>query len=106
MITQITKKEKLLSVRNEWTAADYLLIHGRLYDNEKKYFYRFKFVLTIDLCCDLWDGENDIPYTEAVNDMIFSFVDCAGDDINDKNKLKMFYNMCNETIDKWNGKKG
>ena len=102
MEIKVTKKERLLSVRNEWAAGDYYLIHGRFYDDSKTYFYRFKFVLHIDLACDLWDGENDIPYDEALNDMIWAFLYSAGDDIENKTRLQMFFDDCNATIEKWN----
>ena len=101
MEIKITKKQKLLSVRNEWVAGDYYLIHGRIINEDKTSFYRFKFVLHIDLACDLWDGENDIPYDEALNDIIWSFCDQAGNDYDFVN-IARFYRLCNKTIENWN----
>ena len=101
MEIKITKKQRLLSVRNEWVVGDYYLIHGRIINDDKTAFYRFKFVLHIDLACDLWDVENNIPYDEALIDMIWSFCDSIGSEYNIVN-ISRFYRLCNETIEKWN----
>ena len=103
MEIKITKKSKLLSVRNEWTAGDYWLVYGRAYNDEKTRYYPFKFVLHIDLACDLWDGEKDIPYNDALDDMIFSFCDqLSGVSFCDQKRISAFYDECNETIKRWN----
>lgn len=104
MEIKITKRQKLLSVRNEWVAGDWYLVHGRVISDDRKYFYRFKFVLHIDLACDLWDGENDIPYDEALNDMIWSFCDMAGDDFSNGKRIREFIRVCNDTIIRWNNR--
>lgn len=105
MEIKITKREKLLSVRNEWVSNDYWLIHGRIYNDEKNAFYRFKFVLHIDPSFDLWDieTETDRDYKEAMEEMIFSFCDfIAADFFSNELARRRFVNMCNDTIMGWN----
>lgn len=105
MDTVITKRQKLLSVRNEWVCGDYWLVHGRMYNEDRTYFRRFKFVLHIDLACDLWDAEleEDRNYDDVLEEMIWCFVEMAGDDYHDDSRLNEFYDRCNETILQWNG---
>lgn len=103
MLIKITRRAKLLSIRNEWIAGDYYLINGRAYNPGKTRFYPFKFVLHIDLSCDLWDGERDIPYDEALRDMIFAFCDTlSAASFDDEKAIRAFYDDCNATIEKWN----
>lgn len=103
MEIKITRKTKLLSIRNEWIASDYYLINGRAYNPEKTRYYPFKFVLYIDLACDLWDGENDVPYNVALDDMIFAFCDVlSGVSFDDEKAIRAFYDDCNATIENWN----
>ena len=105
MTTEITRKEKLLSVRNSWQAADWWLVHGRLYNAERTAFYRFKFVLQVDLSVDLWDeeAEEEIPYKKALEEMAWAFCDYMWNvSYDDKRKIKAFIDECNSTIERWN----
>jgi hypothetical protein len=99
MNIKITKKEKLLSVSNSWIAADYWLIHGRIYNTDNTAFYRFKFVLTIDRACDLWDEETETErdYMETLQEMAWCFLDCLSGEFNE-NIIHGFIDECNETI--------
>ena len=105
MAIRITKKEKLLSVSNEWCANDYYLIHGRIEsDKPEDGFYRFKFVMHIDLACDLWNEETgeDIPYKEALDELIWACIP-EYDLFNNEKQRSAFYRFCNDTIETWNG---
>lgn len=103
-MVKITKKQRLLSVRNSWNCADYWLVHGRIYNDAGTAYYRFKFVLSVDLELDLWDceTETEIPYNTALEEMIFSFTDrAAGAFDNDAARVE-FFQECNDSIRFWN----
>ena len=95
---QITKRKTLAKPRNEWVAQDWFLYYGRIYDKTHTYYRPFKFVVCIDLACDLWDGENDIPYDEALESIVFSFTDL----IRGFEQTGAFYAACNDSIERWN----
>ena len=102
---KITKRSKLLSVRNDWAAIDYWLINGRIYTDDGTRYQPFKFVLVLDLSSDLWDADGDeIDYRAALDDMIFSFTDCLyGGQFSEK-RIARFIDLCNDTINRYNRK--
>lgn len=104
MEVKITKKVLLDSVRGSVVNMDTYLIHGRIINDEKTAFYRFKFVLPIDLCDDLWDEEfeEEIPYNTALSGMIDAFCNLIPSDFNDRRNLKLFIDDCNATIERYN----
>ena len=104
MEIKITKKSLLFSVSNSMYSADYWLINGRIYNDEKTRYYKFKFILFIDPVNDLYDTETEtfLDYNEFLNDLIFSFCDEMGNDYNNINKINSFIDKCNETLEKWN----
>lgn len=96
---KITKKINLLSVHNEWVSNEYFLVHGKIYNADKTYYKRFKFVVWID-CADLWDCENDmpIPLKDGLENSIF----CMVDRIHSFEDADDFFEACNATIEWWN----
>ena len=97
---KITKKIVLDKIRGSVVNQDWYLVHGRIYNKANTRYRRFKFVLCIDLCDDLWDSELDmeIPYNTALEDAIFSFTDC----IRSYDDVDGFYSVCNDSIHHWN----
>lgn len=100
----ITKKECLNSWANTTCSGAYYLIHGRIYNDSRTAFYRFKFVLLLDYGMDLWDAETetDIPEKEALNEMAWAFIPDTGDLFENEKYREAFFRECNETIDKYN----
>lgn len=100
---KITKKEKLLSA-SQPVYVDYYLIHGRIYNDDGTRYYKFKFVLAMDLELDLWDPEteSEIPYSDGLNALIDGFCCDAGDAFNNDAIRARFFGDCNETIRGWN----
>jgi len=100
---KITKKEKLLEARRP-VAVDYWLIHGRIYNDDGSAYYRFKFVIDMDLELDTYDAETGeiIPYNDALEMLIDSFCDYAGDAFNNDAARADFFDNCNNTIACWN----
>ena len=103
METKITKKQKLLSVNNSWSACDYWLINARVFSDDGAAFWRVKFILCIDRACDLWDPETgeDLDYKEVLENMAWSFLDIVSGPETPE-KIAELINACNETIERWN----
>ena len=101
---EITKKVCLNSWANSTCSGAYYLIHGRIYNEQKTAFYRFKFVLLLDFALDTWDAENerDIPVKDALDDMAWAFIPDAVDLFEDDARRIAFIRECNVTIDKYN----
>lgn len=102
---EITKKQKLLEVNNDMCHNYYYLIYGRIYNENKTRYRKFKFVEWFDIF-DLQEYfEKDIIYKEDiknyVDDLSFSYLDSIKS-YNDEKNLKEFYNYCNETIKDYN----
>lgn len=106
---EITKKQKLYEVNNDKCHNYYYLIYGRIYNENKTKYRRFKFVEWFDIF-DLQEYyEKDfITNTEIktyidnlTNSISCSYVDDIKD-YDDEKGLKEFYNYCNETIGNYN----
>ena len=106
---KITKKQKILEINNSACHNYYFLIYGKIYNENKTKFKRFKYIEWFDIF-DLQEyfekdfiTENDIK--QYVNDLIDN-MGCSyiGDikDYADTKGLNEFYNYCNETIEKFN----
>lgn len=104
---ELTKLEKLLEVNNSMCHNYYYLQHGRIYNEDKTKFRRFKFVFwtDIDSICEYY--EKDF----VTNDEIKRYIDeCSwltGEDaachlIKSFDDCQMFYDWCNDTIKKYN----
>ena len=106
---EITKKQKLLEVNNDMCHNYYYLIYGRIYNENKTRYRKFKFVVWFDIFDVQEYFEKDIIYKEDiknyVDDLIFG-ASCAYRDniksFDDEKGLKEFYNYCNETIKNYN----
>lgn len=106
---EITKKQKLLEVNNDMCHNYYYLIYGKIYNENKTRYRKFKFVVWFDIF-DLQEYfEKDIIYKEDIknyiDDLIFGASCVYTDNIksfDDEKGLKEFYNYCNETIKNYN----
>ena len=102
---EITRKTKLLEVNNDMAHNYYYLIQGKIYNNEKNKYRRFKYVEFFDIF-DLQEYfEKDIitakdikEYLEQIENSYLSNIK----NFNDKKHLKKFYEYCNETINNYN----
>ena len=101
---KITKKKLIDSVRGNFYNADYYLVYGRIYNAEQTEYYSFRFVLSLDLCDDLWDCETEtaIPYGDALQSMIDGFCGFAGEYFDNDKARADFFDDCNHTIYMWN----
>lgn len=106
---EITKKQKLLEVNNDMCHNYYYLIYGRIYNENKTRYRKFKFVEWFDIFDMQEYYEKDFIYKEDiknyVDDLIFG-ASCAYTNniksFDDEKGLKEFYNYCNETIKNYN----
>ena len=74
---KITRRKCLDRWNNsQWSGSEWL-IYGRAINAAGTNYQPFKFVLLIDAGCDLYNPETgeDIPEAEALEEMIFSYVD-------------------------------
>lgn len=106
---EITKKQKIKEVNNDMCHNYYYLIYGRIYNENKTRYRKFKFVEWFDIFDMQEYYEKDfITDTEikAYIDNLTDSISCSYiDDIknyNDKKGLEEFYNYCNETIKDYN----
>ena len=104
---KITKRKKLLSASSP-VYVDYYLVYGRIYNNDGSMYYPFTFVISLDLELDLWDceTESEIPYRDALDMLIDSAVDGAGNAFDDDAARAEFFDYCNRTIETWNSRVG
>lgn len=99
-------KTKLLKEHNTDMAHNYyFLIQGRLYNEDKTRYRKFKFVQMVDIfdVQEYFDIEwvNIKDAKECALEFACSLIEMVND-YNDKKNLHYFYEMCNETIENWN----
>lgn len=106
---EITKKQKLLEVNNDMCHNYYYLIYGKIYNENKTRYRKFKFVEWFDIFDMQEYYEKDFITNTEIKTYVNNLIDSIGcsyiDDIknyNDEKGLKEFYNYCNETIKNYN----
>ena len=99
---EITKKQKLLEVNNDMCHNYYYLIYGRIYNENKTRYRKFKFVEWFDIFDMQEYYEKDFITNTEIKAYVNNLIDSIGcsyiDDIknyNDEKGLKEFYNYCN-----------
>ena len=103
---EITKKQKILEINNDMCHNFYFLIYGRIYNESKTKYKKFKYVEWFDVF-DVQEFFDDKEYITK-NDIIDYLNNLENSyllnikDYNDEKGLKEFYNYCNETIKKYN----
>lgn len=107
---KITKINKLYEVNNDMVHNYYYIAYGKLYNNDHTRYRAFKFIV----CFDVFDVQEyydkDIISNEDIKDYAkdYIFAECLNYELDDKStynnteKLKKFYNFCNETINNYN----
>jgi hypothetical protein len=107
---ELTKLEKLLEVNNSMCHNYYYLQYGRIYNADKTQFRRFKFVEWSDIesICDYY--EKDFVTKEEIRRCMgeYAWVTCESQAdylIKSFDDCQAFYDWCNETINKYNGKR-
>lgn len=101
MEIKITRKQKLLEIGNSW--CDYVnfwLIHGRIYSDDGKYYKRFKFIAEVNFSADGWNEEENRNYTEQ--ELMENIIDSYLTHIDSFENCGYFYEMCNNSIERWN----
>ena len=103
---EITKKQKILEINNDMCHNYYFLIHGRIYNEGKTKYKKFKYVEWFDIF-DVQEFYNDKEYITKedvinyLNNLEKSYL-LNIKNYNDEKGLKEFYNYCNETIENYN----
>lgn len=103
MEIKITKTQKLLEVNNDMVHNFYYLVNGRIINDNKTKYKKFKFVLFYDIfdLQDYYETENKITKQmekEFRDDLIFGYTQY----IKSYDDTKDFYNLCNDTIINYN----
>lgn len=102
---EITKKQKILEVNNEMCHNYYYLIHGRLYNENKTKYKKFKYILFFDIWDLLEYYEKDFVTQEEIKDYIEAIENpylTSISNYNDIKNIENFYKFCNETIENYN----
>lgn len=108
---RITKRSKLLEINNDMCHNYYYLINGRINNNDRSAYRKFKFIVWFDIF-DVdeffnYDDEHDEWLDRPVTkDDIEQYVDecicCFTDMINSYDDCDYFYEMCNDSIKRYN----
>lgn len=102
---KITKKVKILEVNNEMAHNYYYMLYGKIYNEEKTKYRKFKFVEWFDIfdIVEYFEKDkitkNDIK--EYLNSLEIPYIYNIKN-YDDIEHLQEFYNYCNETIKKYN----
>lgn len=106
---EITKTQKLKEVNNSMCHNYYYIVYGRIYNESKTKYKKFKFIEWIDIFDMLEYYEKNFVTNEEiknyVNDLIFGASSAYTNNIknfDDEKGLKEFYNYCNKTIEDYN----
>lgn len=103
---EITKKKKILEIKNDMCHNYYYLIYGRIYNEKKTKYKKFKYIEYFDIF-DVQEFFDDKEYItkedikDYLNNLENSYL-LNIKDYNDIKNLKEFYNYCNDTIKKYN----
>ncbi|MGM9881470.1 MAG: hypothetical protein ACI31S_01350 [Bacilli bacterium] len=103
---EITKKQKILEINNDMCHNYYFLIYGRIYNDGKTRYRKFKYIEWFDIF-DVQEFFEDKEYItkkdiEEYRDNIEIPYLYNIKNYNDEKGLKEFYNYCNETIEDYN----
>lgn len=102
---EITKKQKILEVNNDICHNYYYLIHGRIYNDEKTKYKKFKYIIWFDIFDIMEYFEKDFitkaDITNYLNDLECPYL-VNVKTYNDEKGLKEFYSFCNDSIKNYN----
>lgn len=102
---EITKVRKIHEVNNDMVHNYYYIYYGKIYNENRTKFRRFKYVEWFDIF-DVqeffdtdWITENDVKeYAKNIENVYLSNIK----DYDDVKGLKEFYNYCSDTIINYN----
>ena len=104
---ELTTKKKILEVNNSMCHNFYYLQHGRIYNADKTSFRRFKFVEWFDIFDVMEYFEKDSvtkqEISEFANEVTWSMCEMFKNSIKSFDDCKAFYDLCNKTINDYNG---
>ena len=102
---KITKQQKVLEVNNEMCHNYYFLVHGRIYNEDKTRYRKFKYIEWFDIfdIMEFFEKEyiTQEDVKEYLNNLEIHYI-YQIKDYNDTKGLNEFYEYCNETIDNYN----
>ena len=102
MEIKITKKEKLQEINNSMVHNFYYLVHGRIINDEKTKYKKFKLVLFFDV----FDVQEYFEKESYTKDDIKIYVDALIDGyiniIPNYNNTSGFFQVCTDTIERYN----
>ena len=102
---KITKQQKVLEVNNEMCHNYYFLVHGRIYNEDKTRYRKFKYIEWFDIFDVMEFFEKDYITQEDVKEYLNNLevpYMYSIKDYNDTTGLNEFYEYCNETIKNYN----
>jgi hypothetical protein len=102
---KITKIQKIHEVRNDMVHNYYFIYYGKIYNENKTKFRRFKYVEWFDIFDVMEFFEKDIITKEDVKEYAHNLENSYLYNIknyDDEKNLKGFYNYCNNTIKNFN----
>ena len=102
MEIKITKKEKLQEINNSMVHNYYYLVHGRIINDENTRYKKFKFVLFFDAFDIQEYFEKDFYTKDDIKIYIDALIDGYISIIPDYNKTTGFFQICNDTIERYN----
>ena len=99
---KITKISKLLEINNDMVHNFYYLVNGRIINESKTKYKKFRFVLFYDIF-DLQEYYENVEITKDMeqayrNELIFGITST----IKSYDDTKAFYELCNDTIKDYN----
>ena len=102
---EITRKQKILETNNDMAHNYYFLIHGKLYNENKTRYRKFKYIEWFDIFDIMEFFEKDYITQEDVKEYLNNLENgylLSIKDFDDLESLKEFYSYCNETIHNYN----
>ena len=102
---EITKKQKILEVNNDMCHNYYFLIYGRIYNENKTRYRKFKYIEWFDIFDVMEFFDKDFITKEDIKEYLNNIENGYLTNIenyDDKNKIEEFYKYCNETIENYN----
>ena len=102
---KITKSQMILETNNDMAHNYYFLIHGRIYNEDKTKYRRFKYVEWFDIFDVMEFFEKEYITIQDVKAFLSNIENVYLyniKDFDDKESLSEFYSYCNETIRNFN----
>ena len=102
---KITKIEKIKEICNSSCWNFYYVYYGRIYNEQKTKYKKFKYIFWFDIFDVLEFYEKDSVKKEEIKDyakQLENIYLLNIENFNDEKHLQEFYNYCNETIENFN----